>query len=593
MIERSLSPKMGFPKISMHPPKILYSICFIQRLHSHLSSHSKKEANMLEARILLQNRYEIIQPIGSGGMGAVYLARDQRLSNNVALKETFFNDAMMVVAFEREARLLAGLRHAALPKVIDHFVDENGQFLVMEFIPGDDLENLLVGSSQSFQIEEMLQWADQLLDALDYLHSQDPPVIHRDIKPQNLKLTSRNQIVLLDFGLAKNAMGSSSTTTSGKSLFAYTPIYAPLEQIQGAGTDSRSDLYSLGATLYHLLTGEKPVDALTRAGDFLNGKPDPLVPAHLRNPRISQSVGEVIGQSMALNRDLRPVSAIEMRKRLRDAIQTPDENTGTQGKTILSQTKAMHANSEKSGAYDATRVAAGQPQTKGQILPKTSANIARQSATHQRPATPKYAAANNAEQSPWATTPAWSSPHTQLHTSQNSGKGKWLAVAFLGVVIVALITMRFTGNSFTEAGSPTDTPPVVEQQKVNTPTDGAAQSPAPASQPQYQPNSTSPMVMPERVSTQETPAQQASEEKPAVADPVASQPAEPVATKQEPAKTEAPQTQPTQQPQQGGRPNEPMRDDRRPPPPHMRPPHEGPPPPPPHGGPPPPDRRRP
>src|SRR5215475_1291256 len=98
---------------------------------------------MLEIGALLQNRYEIIKPIGQGGMGAVYLARDQRLGNTVALKETFFADAAMLAAFEREARLLAALRHVALPKVIDHFADEQGQFLVMDYIPGDDLTDWL------------------------------------------------------------------------------------------------------------------------------------------------------------------------------------------------------------------------------------------------------------------------------------------------------------------------------------------------------------------------------------------------------------------------------------------------------------------
>lgn len=298
---------------------------------------------MLESGIVLQNRYEIIEPIGKGGMGAVYLALDQRLGNHIALKETFFKDAQMVAAFEREARLLAGLRHPALPKVIDHFTDDYGQFLVMEFIPGNDLHVLLQNSAQMFQPEEVLQWADQILDALDYLHSQNPSIIHRDIKPHNLKLTARNQVVLLDFGLAKSTFENSSTTTSGKSLFAYTPVYAPLEQIQGAGTDTRSDLYSLGATLFHLLTGSKPVDSLTRATEFLSGKPDPLPFASEKNPRIPQAVSEVIAQAMALNRELRPATAIALRKLFRDAANTFAENQPDQGKTIMSSMKTVRA----------------------------------------------------------------------------------------------------------------------------------------------------------------------------------------------------------------------------------------------------------
>jgi serine/threonine protein kinase len=296
---------------------------------------------MLESGIILQNRYEIIEPIGKGGMGAVYLARDQRLDNNIALKETFFKDQTMVAAFEREARLLAGLRHPALPKVIDHFVDDHGQFLVMEFISGEDLHALLQSSTQTFQPEEVLQWADQILDALDYLHSQNPSVIHRDIKPQNLKLSSRNQVVLLDFGLAKSTLENSPATTSGKSLFAYTPIYAPLEQIKGAGTDARSDIYSLGATLFHLLTGESPVDALSRAYEFLNGKPDPLPLAHEQNPGIPAAIGEVIAHAMSLNRDLRPATAIALRKLLRDAAQASTEREPEQGKTVIHPMKTF------------------------------------------------------------------------------------------------------------------------------------------------------------------------------------------------------------------------------------------------------------
>lgn len=547
---------------------------------------------MLESGILLQNRYEILQPIGKGGMGAVYLTRDQRLGNTVALKETFFNDSMMVAAFEREARLLAGLRHAALPKVIDHFTDEHGQFLVMEFIPGDDLQNLLEGSAQSFQQEEMLQWADQLLDALDYLHSQDPPVIHRDIKPQNLKLTSRNQIVLLDFGLAKNSIANNTTTTSGKSLFAYTPIYAPLEQIQGAGTDSRSDIYSLGATLYHLLTGEKPVDALTRAGDFLNGKPDPLIPAHEQNPKVSRSVSEIISQSMALNRDLRPVSAIAMRKLFRDAMQTPTENVGNQAKTIMSQTKAIHTGTDRAFTHDATRISASTPSTAGMATPKLTASGGRPMATHQRPATPKLAGVTSANQSPWTTTPVWSGPQTQLHAVESKGKGKWMAAAVLFIVIGVLGGLRYTGNSSPDTEVKTNTPAPVEPQNVNNQSNGETASPASAAQPQYQPSS--PIVTPERVSTQEPAQQQVTEEKPVTTEPATNSNAEPVAARQEPAKTEPPQTQPAPQTQPVAQPTEPARgDERRPPPPHMRPRHEGPPPPPPHGGPPPHERRRP
>ena len=142
-------------------------------------------------------------------MGAVYEAVDQRLDTTVALKETLFADERLRKQFEREARLLARLHHPALPRVSDHFSEDDGQFLVMQFIPGDDLSEMMTRKRSPFPANQVLTWADQLLDALDYLHTQDPQIVHRDIKPQNLKLTSRGQIILLDFGLAKGQAGMS------------------------------------------------------------------------------------------------------------------------------------------------------------------------------------------------------------------------------------------------------------------------------------------------------------------------------------------------------------------------------------------------
>ncbi|HVG34977.1 MAG TPA: serine/threonine-protein kinase [Pyrinomonadaceae bacterium] len=284
---------------------------------------------MLAPDALLQNRYQILRPIGKGGMGAVYLAKDERLGNTIALKETFFEDEPLRKAFEREARLLASLRHPALPRVIDHFTEESGQFLVMEFIPGDDLEQMFKERGGPFPLSDVLRWADQLLDALDYLHTQQPPIIHRDIKPQNLKLAARDQIILLDFGLAKgNAAGMSQASATG-SIFGYTPTYAPLEQVHGAGTDPRSDLYSLAATLYHLLTGTEPPDALARASVVIGGLADPLRPANELNGQVPKGVAEVLHKAMAIHGDQRPATAEQMRRMLREADQTIATATAT------------------------------------------------------------------------------------------------------------------------------------------------------------------------------------------------------------------------------------------------------------------------
>src|ERR671938_1914768 len=237
---------------------------------------------------VLQGRYRIVRQLGRGGMGAVYEAVDERLSRTVALKETLAESEDLKRAFEREARLLANLRHPTLPKVIDHFTEADGQFLVMEFIPGSDLGELLDKRSRPFSPQEVLRWADDLLDALEYLHTFDPPIRHRDIKPSNLKLTSKGRIVLLDFGLAKGAAGQMTRTSSGMSVVGYTLNYAALEQIQGERTSPRSDLYSLAATLYQLLTGRTPEDALKRAADMLNDEADPLPPIRSINPEVPE-----------------------------------------------------------------------------------------------------------------------------------------------------------------------------------------------------------------------------------------------------------------------------------------------------------------
>ncbi|HEV7644250.1 MAG TPA: serine/threonine-protein kinase [Pyrinomonadaceae bacterium] len=274
---------------------------------------------MIETGTILQNRYLIDKQIGAGGMGAVYVATDQRFGSTVAIKETFFTDENLRKAFEREARLLNSLRHPALVRVSDHFDDGNGQFLVMEYIPGEDLSELMISRGTAFSVAEVMTWADQLLDALDYLHTQEMPIVHRDIKPQNLKLTSRGQIMLLDFGLAKGNPANSDHQTNTKSVFGFSRIYAPLEQIQGTGTDPRSDFYSLAATMYHLLTGAPPEDALTRATAVLNGNPDPLNPLHALRPEISTAISDVIMKAMALNANYRPSSAAAMRVLLNDA----------------------------------------------------------------------------------------------------------------------------------------------------------------------------------------------------------------------------------------------------------------------------------
>jgi serine/threonine-protein kinase len=235
--------------------------------------------SILEPGAILRKRYEILELVGQGGMGAIYKAADRRLEGRIcAIKEVLPHLAenstseeeleQLAEQFRIEASTLARLDHPTLPKVSDYFSDENREYLVMDFVPGRDLQEIAQEKQRQNEFlteEQVLPWAAQLLDALEYLHNQDPPVLHRDIKPSNIKLTPRGDIKLVDFGLVKVLQSNDSRTVTvvqGRGTVAYTP----LEQYGGdtGFTDVRSDIYSLGATLYHLLAGQPPIDAKER-----------------------------------------------------------------------------------------------------------------------------------------------------------------------------------------------------------------------------------------------------------------------------------------------------------------------------------------
>ena len=281
------------------------------------SSNSDTAGSALAADTILQNRYRIVRPLGKGGMGAVYEALDLRLDATVAIKEAFSTDEHLRKQFEREARMLARLHHPSLPRVSDYFTEGDRAFLVMEFIEGVDLARIIVQQPGPFPLESVVAWADQLLDALIYLHSRDRQVIHRDIKPHNLKLTPDGQIALLDFGLAKAQGRHASGGTSSAAIFGYTKQYAPLEQMQDLATGPQSDIYALGATLYHLLTGVKPPDALTRAAALVKSRPDPLLPANQVHSGIGSEIAAILKRAMAQSSDDRYASASDFRNALR------------------------------------------------------------------------------------------------------------------------------------------------------------------------------------------------------------------------------------------------------------------------------------
>jgi len=272
----------------------------------------------LETDAILNNRYRIVEILGQGGMGSIYRAIDENLGVEVAVKENFFTTEDYARQFRREATILAGLRHPNLPRVTDHFVIEGqGQYLVMDYIAGEDLRQRM-DRLGTLPEEEVVKIGAAICDALSYLSACSPPVVHRDIKPGNVKIDPQGQIFLVDFGLAKIMFGSQLTTTGAR---AMTPGYSPPEQYGSARTDQRSDLYSLGATLYAALTGYVPEDALNRAIDQAQ-----LTPIRKLNPRTPRRLAQVIEKSMEIRAEDRYQTADKFKEALLNSLSNTRRN---------------------------------------------------------------------------------------------------------------------------------------------------------------------------------------------------------------------------------------------------------------------------
>lgn len=390
---------------------------------------------MLANDTLLYNRYKIVRLLAKGGMGAVYEAKDTRLGDTVvAVKETFFSDDKMREAFQSEAILLAKLRHAGLPRVMDHFSEGEGQFLVMEFIEGTDLLELLKASDGKVDPKDVYDWMAQILNTLGYLHAFDPPIIHRDLKPANIKLTPQGQAIVLDFGLAKNQANSL--------IPGYTANYAAPEQMTGAGTDPRSDLYSLAATIYHLLTGSPPSDTMTRVIALNSGKEDPVKPVNKINEEIPQEVADILNKAMALDRADRYNNAAEILLDLSKAVElensiiTASKITGTFPKISAHTARLSNANTELNSKSNTD------PGKNTQSNSKVNTNPGKDSEPKTSPGTVNTNTTSNIDSKPNTTSNPVSignAETTNTATAVAPPKSNSLVMAAVGVILLTVI----------------------------------------------------------------------------------------------------------------------------------------------------------
>ncbi len=253
---------------------------------------------------IIQNRYRIVRLVGQGGFGAVYRAWDVNVSQPVALKENLGVDAEAQRQFEREATLLAGLRHPNLPRVTDHFiVPGQGQYLVMDYVEGKSLAALLTERGGPLPEADAVAWIQQVCDALTYLHTRRPPIIHRDIKPENVIINGDGRAILVDFGISKVYVEGGQTTLGA---MAVTPGYSPPEQYGGISTEARSDVYAVAATLYKLLTGQTPPESVAVMAMEVR-----VPTVHEINPAVRATTAQAIERAMTPTMSRRTPSAAD------------------------------------------------------------------------------------------------------------------------------------------------------------------------------------------------------------------------------------------------------------------------------------------
>ena len=283
---------------------------------------------------VVRDRYEIEELLGTGGFGAVYRVRDRRGGNVYALKEQIDPNPQQRERFAFESRILEHLDHPALPRVYRVFEDEKAQsvYMLMDFINGPNLERLRRRQSEGrFTLARVMAMMKPIIEAVSYLHHQQPPIIHRDIKPSNMIIpTTGEGAVLVDFGIAK-AYEQDSTTSAVRHC---SPGYGSPEHYM-RGTNLRSDTYGLGATFYTLLTGEVPIDALTRLTRVGSGGSDPLIPAYTLAEDLPQEVSDILQKAMALDPEERYASVEEFWNALK--VHAPEVKTEPVAYELLSE----------------------------------------------------------------------------------------------------------------------------------------------------------------------------------------------------------------------------------------------------------------
>lgn len=315
--------------------------------------------------LLQDGRYRIDHPISESSNCSVFQAYDTVSDSKVVVKEiavrlskvtTLSQQEGLKLAFSNHAKLLAEVKHPALVRVNDYFSEIGRQYLVLESIEGDDLQSLISQIKKPFSLAEVADWADRILDGLHYLHNLSEPIIHKNVQPRNLRLFSDGNVKLLAHGTGTEEPTlntSISEDTIENAILNFSPLELIWDGLDSASQkvilgdyderservlksppDARSDIYSVGATLYFLLTARMPVDPLERSIEILEGNPDPLKSPHKVDPSIPTEVSDVIMRAMEIKRESRFDSAVIMRQVLRTSFVKIQERAAQEAREL-------------------------------------------------------------------------------------------------------------------------------------------------------------------------------------------------------------------------------------------------------------------